>query len=255
MSGRTFRRWDLSQMRQHQFTMLCTFTLIFTGVPLRYAGSKTVQSTVGLLQAATLSGVLHRIAAAGLLISCIWHAVYLARRWRRKTFRWSMMPALSDLTDALETVKWLLGWRPSEPTYDRYNFIEKFEYLAIVWGSFVMLLTGLILWFPVRAAGMVTGVGIEVAKTVHGYEAVLAALAILLWHMYHAHLRADVFPMNRLWLTGTLTEEEMRHHHGRELARIEAEERQAAEAAAAARLAAERAAAQRQAGEGGPTDA
>lgn len=233
MSGRVYQRWDRSQVRQHQLLMISTGLLILTGLPLRYANTAVVKAIAPWLGGAEMAGAVHRVAAVGLLVVAIWHVVYLIGRRRRGQLSWSMAPARQDLVDIKETVQFLLGRRETEPQHDRYSVIEKFEYWAVLWGSAVMLLSGVVLWFPVRAAALVGGVGIELAKVVHGYEALLAALSIAIWHMYHAHLRYDVFPMNRMWLTGTLTEAEMRHHHPLELARLEA-----AEAAALAEQAA-----------------
>lgn len=40
------------------------------------------------------------------------------------------------------------------------------------------------------------------ATTVHFYEAVLAALAIVVWHLYAVIFDPDVYPMETSWLTG-----------------------------------------------------
>ena len=53
------------------------------------------------------------------------------------------------------------------------------------------------------------------------YEAVLATLAILVWHLYFVIFNPDVYPMNLSWLTGTLSEEEMRDEHPLELDAIQ----------------------------------
>ncbi|MBI2301565.1 MAG: cytochrome b/b6 domain-containing protein [Armatimonadetes bacterium] len=221
MSEPVYQRWDVSQRRQHQFLMVCCFVLIFTGLPLRFAHQRGVAEAVGVIGGATVAGVLHRIAAAGLIWSAIWHVLYLLRRRRRRNLSTSMVPRVKDLLDARDTLVWLVRDEAPHPLYDRYNFIEKFEYWAMMWGTVIMIITGLVLWFPVAAARWVDGLGLQLAKVIHGYEAVLAAVSILLWHMYHAHLRADVFPMNWMWLTGSLTATEMRHHHPLELERLE----------------------------------
>ncbi|MCC7493588.1 MAG: cytochrome b/b6 domain-containing protein [Fimbriimonadaceae bacterium] len=224
MSERRYQRWDRSQVRQHKLMMVSFSLLVATGLPLRYAGSATSQVLAQHLGGASMAGLVHRIAAVGLIVCSLWHCVYLLGRWRRRQLSTAMLPSREDLVEVRDTFRWLFDPRAPEPRYGRYNFIEKFEYWAVVWGSVVMVATGFILWFPVGAAGWVTALGIDLAKVVHGYEAVLAALSIAIWHMYHAHLRRDVFPMNRLWLSGTLSATEMRHHHPKELAALEAAE-------------------------------
>jgi len=64
---------------------------------------------------------------------------------------------------------------------------------------------------------------VAVALVAHGWEATLAFSAIIMWHLYNEHFNPDSFPMSKVWLTGTLTREEMEREHPVELERIEAE--------------------------------
>ena len=113
---------------------------------------------------------------------------------------------------------WLRGAEP--PAYGKYNWIEKFEYLAIVWGNFVMILTGLSLWFFEAAFALFPKPAIDIIKLVHGFEALLAFLAIIIWHMYHVHLKS----LNTSMFTGKMSREHMLEEHPLEYARIIAEE-------------------------------
>lgn len=61
---------------------------------------------------------------------------------------------------------------------------------------------------------------VDVAQIVHSYEALLAFLAILIWHLYHVHLNPEVFPMSRVWLTGKISEQELKEHHPLEYERL-----------------------------------
>jgi hypothetical protein len=63
--------------------------------------------------------------------------------------------------------------------------------------------------------------GMYIATAIHFYEAILASLAILVWHFYFVFLNPDVFPMNKAWLTGYLTKEQMEHEHPLELEEVE----------------------------------
>ncbi len=234
MSERVFRRWDKSQVRQHQATMVSVCLLVITGLPLRYAKTSTAQTFVTVFGGAGVAGILHRVGAVGLIACSVWHLLYLLLRARRGGLSTAMLPAVKDVRDVFWQLRFLLGREDHDARWERYNFIEKFEYWAMVWGTLVMIVTGAILWFPTVSARFVTDLGIDLSTVIHGYEALLATLSILVWHMYHAHLRADVFPMNRMWLTGTMTESEMRHHHPLELEAILRAESEAARAAAAA---------------------
>ena len=229
MSERTFRRWDKSQVRQHQLLIFAVVLLTITGLPLRFASNPASHFVVRLFGGAQIASKLHHFGGFLLIAICLWHTLYLIVR-RGQRMSTAVLPGKQDLLDVRDELLWLIGKKEEQPQYGRYSWIEKFEYWAMAWGSIVMVATGLILWFPVTAAKVVDGIGIELATVVHGYEALLAALSIAIWHMYHVHLRADVWPMNRMWLTGTMTETEMRHHHPLELEEILSREASAAAA-------------------------
>jgi cytochrome b subunit of formate dehydrogenase len=83
-----------------------------------------------------------------------------------------------------------------------------------------MGLTGAIMWFENVSMGFLTKLGWDISRTVHFYEAWLAMLAILVWHIYYVVVNPDVYPMNTAWLTGTITEKEMEEEHPLELEEI-----------------------------------
>jgi cytochrome b subunit of formate dehydrogenase len=114
------------------------------------------------------------------------------------------------------------GLSSKKPQFGRFSYIEKSEYWALVWGTAVMALTGFILWFENTFIGLITKLGWDVARLVHFYEAWLATLAIIVWHIYYVIFNPDVYPMNLAWLTGTLSEEEMREEHPLELRALRA---------------------------------
>ena len=112
----------------------------------------------------------------------------------------------------------------SEPRFERFSYIEKSEYWALVWGTILMGATGAILWFDNTFIGLLTKLGWDVARTVHYYEAWLATLAIIVWHLYFVIFNPDVYPMNLAWWKGTLTEREMLEEHPLELERLKADD-------------------------------
>jgi hypothetical protein len=81
-----------------------------------------------------------------------------------------------------------------------------------------MVLTGFMLWNPIASARFLPGQFIPAAKAAHGGEALLAVLAIIVWHFYHVHLRT----FNRSMFTGHMDEHEMLEEHPRELADLKA---------------------------------
>jgi mono/diheme cytochrome c family protein len=129
----------------------------------------------------------------------------------------TMMPGAGDVTEAIQSVLYNLGIRREQPKAGRYNFGEKLEYWAMVWGLVMMGATGFILWNPILSSTILPGEIIPAAKSAHGYEAVLAVLAIIIWHFYNVHLRHWNWSM----FNGKQTRQEMQEEHPLELADIE----------------------------------
>ena len=98
--------------------------------------------------------------------------------------------------------------------FGRYDYMQKAEYWALVWGTIVMVLTGLVLWFPTLTARFLPGILIPASQTIHYYEAWLATLAILVWHFFFVILHPEEYPMSWTWLTGKMTKEAAKEHHG-----------------------------------------
>jgi cytochrome b subunit of formate dehydrogenase len=97
---------------------------------------------------------------------------------------------------------YFLGKNEHPPTAPWVGYPEKMEYLAVIWGTLVMAVTGLILWFENIALAWLPTWVIDVSTVVHFYEAILASLAILVWHFYAVIFDPLVYPMDFAWLTG-----------------------------------------------------
>ncbi len=131
-----------------------------------------------------------------------------------------MLPRLSDVKEVLHNIRYLVGLRSEPPRFDRFSYIEKAEYWAVVWGSVVMVVTGFALWFETATLRLLPLWAVDLATLVHYYEAWLASLAILVWHFYFVIFNPDVYPMNWTWLTGKISEGMLRHEHPREYERL-----------------------------------
>jgi cytochrome b subunit of formate dehydrogenase len=134
---------------------------------------------------------------------------------------------LQDAKDLLETLKnnFFINRPAKELKMPRFNFREKLEYIGLIWGTLVMTVTGFILWFEVEWLKYFPKWTFDVARTIHFYEAVLATLTIIVWHFYSVIFNPDIYPMSWAWITGDLTEHEMKEEHGMELEKIKAREK------------------------------
>ena len=152
------------------------------------------------------------------MLVTVYHLLAVAHRILVRRVSLSMLPRYQDVVDGLQAVRYNLGLAKERPRTDRYTWEEKVEYWSLIWGTMVMIATGFMLWNPVATARFLPGQWIPAAQVVHGGEALLAILAVLVWHFYSVHLRH----FNRSMFTGQLSEHEMEHEHPLELERIKA---------------------------------
>lgn len=225
---RQFQRWDIHQRAQHLILVLAFTLLVLTGMPLKYPDALPSRVIVGVVGGPEGAGTVHRVAAAMLIGVSTYHVAYLLYRLARRRFSLSMIGGRKDIQDIVGMIGYFFGLRREKPKFGRYSFKEKSEYWAVLWGSAVMIASGLILWFPDHASNLFrshSGLAFDVARVLHSYEALLAMLAIIVWHLYNAHLAPEVFPMSWVWITGKIPEGQLKAEHP-----LEYEEHKAAKA-------------------------
>jgi len=225
-TGPMYPRFTVSQRVQH-LTMIASFTaLVVTGMPIRYPQNDILRAMYLAMGGMEVMRAVHRVSAVILIALWIFHTLELIVRWKRAGFSfesWTMWPRRRDLTDVVATIKYHLGLSKTPPSFDRFQFREKFDYFAVYWGMPIMVFSGLILWFPVYAGGILPTQGIPLAYIAHADESVLAFLTIITWHIYNTHFKPSNFPMNPVFITGHLPEHVMAEEHGDQLARIKSE--------------------------------
>ncbi len=215
---RTYVRFTLGQRIEHIIVLTSFTVLAVTGLPQKFVGAAWAQWMIAAMGGIELVRVIHRVAATALMLGTVLHIVTVGYRVFVERVRLSMLPGLADVGEALHAFLHNLGLRKAPPQAGRYNFGEKLEYWALVWGTVVMIITGFMLWNPIATTRWLPGQFIPAAKAAHGGEALLAVLAIIIWHMYHVHVRR----FNRSMFTGRMTEHEMLEEHPKELADIKA---------------------------------
>jgi cytochrome b subunit of formate dehydrogenase/mono/diheme cytochrome c family protein len=216
--ARQYQRFTLFDRLQHLLLLLSFTTLAITGLVQKFPLSGVSVFIVRLWGGIESIRSTHHVAATILMLIVILHLVefgYKAFVLRRPL---TMLPSLQDLKDGWTAFSYNVGIGRSRPQMGRYTFEEKAEYWALIWGTVIMALTGFMMWNPLATVRLVPGEFIPAAKAAHGAEAILAVLAIIVWHMYGVHLRS----FNKSMWTGNLSEEEMLHEHPRELADIKA---------------------------------
>ena len=212
-----YRRFNVSDRIEHILLLVSFTILVITGIPQKYAPAPWAETMIQLMGGIETVRIIHRISAIVLAIESVYHLFTVSYKMFVRHTRLTMLPGPKDVVNFIEAVKFNLGLSKTHPQYGRYNFEEKLEYWAVVWGTAIMGLTGFMLWNPIVTTKLLPGSSIPAAKAAHSGEALLAMLAIIVWHLYGVHIRT----FNRSMFTGSLTHEQMLHEHPGELRRIE----------------------------------
>ncbi len=218
---RTIVRLTRNQRLQHWLLLSSFILLVLSGFALQYPNS-----WLAWLMGSNefLRRIIHRIAAVVMLVTGTYHLLYLAfssegRRWLK-----DMLPRAKDVRDVVQNFAYYLGLKATKPRMERFGYAEKAEYWAVVWGTVIMGLTGLMIWFKIGIFGFLPRWWIDIALSIHFYEAVLATLAIIVWHFYQVIFDPDVYPINLAFLDGRVSEEFYEEEHGLDYDRIKESE-------------------------------
>ena len=211
----TIKRFGKAWVFQHVVIFISFTLLVITGFALKYPHAGWARLLTGFGMTEAIRGGLHRAAAVALLLAGLHHlyCLFFVKTWRGELAQ--LAPKRVDFLHFYENMRYHLGLTLSQPHFDRFSYIEKVEYWALVWGTAVMALTGFVLWFPALATRVMPSWAVKVAETVHFYEAVLATLAVLLYHMFFAVFHPQDYPINLTGFTGKISEEEAKAKYPR----------------------------------------
>ena len=234
-------RFSIAERIQH-WTLAASFILLaLTGFALKYTWNIP---GLDAQQGTSWRGLLHRGAAVVFIALAIYHVGYMILTRRGRFNLHALVPRIRSLRDVacrcaacfrlgppssldwrdlIQTVKYNVGLTNTRPAMGRFTYAEKMEYFALIWGSVVMIITGLILWFAVPFLNRFKYWVFDLATVVHFYEAVLATLAIIVWHFYFTIFNPHVFPLSKTMLSGRISREEMERDHALELNSLEGE--------------------------------
>ncbi len=221
---REFTRFSLFQRVQHWLLMGSFLALAITGLPMRFPDATWLGVVYSLVGGLPVARIIHRISAVVMIIDGLIHLGYILALLVGSKFKfreaWPMIPNAKDARDWWHTTRYYFGFARELPSYDRFNFREKFDYFAVFWGLPVMMFSGLVLWFPVFFGNRLPDLALGMAYIAHSDEAILAISAIVVWHFYNVHYNPDKFPMSWVWWHGKISEEEMKCEHPLEYQRL-----------------------------------
>lgn len=213
-----YMRFPVVRRIEHLIMLLSFTTLGLTGLPQKYPTSSIGTFVLNLLGGIENLRSIHHTAAIVMMFGTAYHILVMGYSVFVLRDQMSMLPSMQDAKDGLQALLYNIGLAKTYPQMGRYTFEEKMEYWAFVWGAAVMGATGFLMWNPITATRYLPGQFVPAAKAAHGGEAVLAVLAIIIWHMYGVHIKR----FNKAMWTGTQTEAEMLHEHPLELADMKA---------------------------------
>ncbi len=216
----TIPRFTKNEVIQHLLLLISFVTLAVTGFALKFHQSWWAEllRTIGLTE--TVRQNVHRTAAVIMIAVGIYHVIYLIFTLRGRDVLKNLIPKFDDITEARDNILYYLRLKKQKPKFDTYDYTEKAEYWALIWGTIVMGLTGFILWFPTVVGNWAPVWLIKVSELIHFYEAILATLAILVWHWFFVIFHPHEYPMSLTWINGKMSLENYRHHHEKHFRRV-----------------------------------
>lgn len=207
--ARYFIRLNRNERNQHLIFAACFFILAITGFMIKLPESFV--SRLGAYRETIffIRSVIHRLAGCTMILVCLYHAYYLVFKPAGRRWLFDMLPRPKDVKDTIFNILYFLGFKKEPPEFDRFSYKHKLEYGALIAGSTLMSVSGLLLWTESMWSKFI----LDIAAVVHGMEAILACLAIMVWHIYEVQLKPDRSPVNNTWRTGLISEAEMKHEY------------------------------------------
>ena len=214
--SRLYQRFQPFEVIQHALLFITFSLLAITGFALKFPDAFWVEWLYQAGMTETIRANIHRVAAVIMIIISIIQAFYFIFHKSGRRDILALLPTFNDIKHFWMNMRYHLMLSSEKPSMPRFDYTEKAEYLALIWGTAVMAITGLILWFPEFFATFTPFWTFEVSEIIHLYEAILATLAIIVWHWFFVMYHPDVYPLKLTWRNGKITEEELKHHHPEE---------------------------------------
>jgi len=211
-----YQRFTLSQRWEHLLLLVIFTVLLLTGLPQKYRTASWSQAILSTPERVTQVRTIHHVAAVMLILEAVYHVAVGVRMLARRQLAPGMFIVGQDLRDALQMLKYLLFISRKKPAFGKYNFEQKITYWFLFVGIGILIVTGVMLWFPILFTRILPGDVIPAALLAHGNEAVAAGIFVLLWHFYHVHVER----LNMSIFTGHIIESDLKEYHGREYNRL-----------------------------------
>jgi len=214
------KRFNIFFRTQHILMFVSVTALVITAIPLwclRYPHSGALTGIIDFFGGLEAIRTWHHMAGWILTFAFAYHLLYVFVHPEGRRDFLLMMPRRKDFQDLYHNILYFIGKRNEPPQFGRFSYFEKFDYWGAFWGCAIMVGTGLIMLYPSKANSLLSaGWGstiFAVALEAHYHEAILATLALFIWHMFNVHVRPEKFPGSLVWFHGNITEKERHKEH------------------------------------------
>jgi cytochrome b subunit of formate dehydrogenase len=214
-------RYSMHIVIQHFLTFVTFLVLAATGLSLHFGDLWWAPYMISVFGGADAARLIHRVAAALMVIASVYHLGTIIggslHRITKKRFdiRRTQIPRMKDLQDLIHDIRYFLGKEPQRPKMEKFMYKQKLHYLAILWGSFVLIAAGSTLLFP-EAMAMIwpnPEFAQDFARLMHADEAIMAITVVVFWHWSNVHLVPGRFPLQWTFITGKITREHQIEEH------------------------------------------
>ncbi|HEY4743768.1 MAG TPA: cytochrome c3 family protein [Desulfuromonadaceae bacterium] len=226
-----YRRFKRVHIFMHLLVITSFLGLSLTGLPLKFSDQHWAVTLMNFYGGTATAGLIHRICAGitfvyfGMALVMSIHFLFIRKDIKGNFLQRlfgpdSLCPNLRDITDVAGMLKWFF-FRGPKPTFERWTYWEKFDFIAVFWGMFAIGGSGLMLWFPEFFGLFLPGWAFNIATIVHSDEALLATGFIFSVHFFNTHGRPEKFPMDFVIFNGQISKEEMIEERGDQWRRYE----------------------------------
>lgn len=214
-------RYSIHIVIQHFMTFVMFLILAATGLTLHFASLWWAPYLMTLFGGPDTARLIHRVAAALMVFASVYHLATIIggtiRSIMRKKFNINrtQIPLLKDAKDIAHDVRYFLGKEPNRPKMHKFMYKQKLHYIAIIWGTFVLIAAGTMLLFPELMSTVWPNPEFaqDLARLMHADEAIMALTVLVFWHWSNVHLVPGRFPLQWSFITGKITREHQIEEH------------------------------------------
>ncbi len=215
-----FIRFNLSQRVEHIVLMVSFIVLVVTGFAQRFYAAGWAEWVILNLGGIEYTRLIHRVFGLLFTLSVVYHLGYVAYALFVRHSKPSMLATLKDARDVVSSLRYGFGFANEPPQFSRFDYRQKFEYWGMLFGSAILIISGFFLAYPLLVTKVLAGEVVAAAREFHGYEATLAVLTIVLWHLYDVIFKPGIFPGDFSIFTGKISRKRMIEEHPLEYAEL-----------------------------------